>query len=77
MTTPSTNTLASTPAPTLHDAREMLYRCILATDSNPMSCEQKEHRWDAVDTYFTCLVACDLLDHSCSTACTEALRQTG
>ena len=68
----------ATPTPfksELHDAKEMLYRCILSSDSNPMSCDQKEHRFDAVDTYFTCLVACDLLDHDCPSHCVEELRE--
>ena len=56
------------------DAKEVLYRCILAGDSNPMSCEEYRHRWDAVDTYFGCLVACDLLDQNCSMECVEGSR---
>jgi hypothetical protein len=37
--------------------------------------EQREHRWDAVETYFTCLTTCSLHDRSCAERCVEDLRQ--
>ncbi|SBO42253.1 hypothetical protein [Cyanobium sp. NIES-981] len=74
MTHPTATPLRAPPRARDHDARELLYRCTLATASHPESCEQHAHHWDAVDAYFTCLMACDLLDHACSSTCVDDLR---
>ena len=55
----------TTPTPT----RPLLVQEHVVTTS-----DQREHHWDAVDTYFTCLVTCDLEDRECSTHCVEVLR---
>ena len=36
--------------------------------------DQREHHWDAVDAYLTCLTTCDLQDRECTTHCVEVLR---
>ncbi|QEY32717.1 hypothetical protein EVJ50_11250 [Synechococcus sp. RSCCF101] len=53
---------------------ELLERCLLRSGSDPLCCEEREHRWDAVESYFICLESCDLRDRSCSDQCVEVLR---
>lgn len=74
MTHPTPTARHAAPGARHRAPRELLYRCTLATASHPESCEQHAHRWDAVDAYFTCLMACDLLDRTCPSTCVDDLR---
>lgn len=70
-----TTTIHDRPDTGTHPPGQLLYRCTLDSASRAGGCDQQAHRWDAVDAYFTCLMACDLLDHHCPTQCGDDLRQ--